>query len=131
MAGALGDWSRVYGVAGGADSRLNALVAQPPATVALAVRPPGSCLELEIKRSGCRGPRLWDVIVRREGEILPFTHRFAGGSMLPSLQRDADQSSRLAVIYRRTHAAAAPLGSTLALTAIYGVPAASGEEHVL
>jgi hypothetical protein len=128
---ALREPSLVYWVAGGTDSRLNALVAQPPATVALAVRPPGSCLELEIKRSGCRGPRLWDVIVRRDGENLPFTHRFAGGSMLPSLQRDADQSSRLAVIYRRAHAAEAPLGTTLALTAVYGVPAGAGEEHVL
>ncbi len=128
---ALREPSLVYWVAGGTDSRLNALVAQPPATVALAVRPPGSCLELEIKRSGCRGPRLWDVIVRRDGETLPFTHRFAGGSMLPSLQRDADQSSRLAVIYRRAHAAEAPLGTTLALNAVYGVPAGAGEEHVL
>jgi hypothetical protein len=131
IARALREPSLVYWVAGGTDSRLNALVAQPPATVALAVRPPGSCLELEIKRSGCRGPRLWDVIVRREGETLPFTHRFAGGSMLPSLQRDADQSSRLAVIYRRAHGAEAPLGTTLALAAVYGVPAANGEEHVL
>ncbi|HXO39811.1 MAG TPA: hypothetical protein VN999_00060, partial [Thermoanaerobaculia bacterium] len=131
IARALQEPSLVYWVGGGTDSRLNALVAQPPATVALAVRPPGSCLELEIKRSGCRGPRLWDVIVRRDGESLPFTHRFAGGSMLPSLQRDADQSSRLAVIYRRAHAAEAPLGTTLALTAVYGVPAGAGEEHVL
>jgi hypothetical protein len=131
IARALCEPSLVYWVAGGTDSRLNALVAQPPTTVALAVRPPGSCLELEIKRSGCRGPRLWDVLVRRDGEDLPFTHRFAGGSMLPSLQRDADQSSRLAVIYRRVHAAEAPLGATLALTAVYGVPAGTGEEHVL
>jgi hypothetical protein len=131
IARALCEPSLVYWVAGGTDSRLNALVTQPPATVALAVRPPGSCLELEIKRSGCRGPRLWDVIVRRDGESLPFTHRFAGGSMLPSLRRDADQSSRLAVIYRRAHAAEAPLGTTLALTAVYEVPAGTGEEHVL
>jgi hypothetical protein len=131
IARALQEPSLVYWVAGGTDSRLNALVAQPPATVALAIRPPGSCLELEIKRSGCRGPRLWDVIVRRDGETLPFTHRFAGGSMLPSLRRDADQSSRLAAIYRRAHAAEAPLGTTLALTAVYGVPAGAGEEHVL
>jgi hypothetical protein len=131
IARALCEPSLVYWVAGGTDSRLNALVAQPPATVALAVRPPGSCLELEIKRSGCRGPRPWDVIVRREGETLPFTHRFAGGSMLPSLQRDADQSSRLAAIYRRAHGAEAPLGATLALTAVYGVPSGGGEEHVL
>jgi hypothetical protein len=131
IARALCEPSLVYWVAGGTDSRLNALVAQPPATVALAVRPPGSCLELEIKRSGCRGPRLWDVIVRRDGESLPFTHRFAGGSMLPSLRLDADQSSRLALIYRRAHAAEAPLGTTLALTAVYGVPAGTGEEHVL
>lgn len=131
IARALREPSLVYWVAAGTDSRLNALVAQPPATVALAVRPPGSSLELEIKRSGCRGPRLWDVIVRRDGESLPFTHRFAGGSMLPSLRHDADQSSRLAVIYRRAHAAEAPLGTTLALTAVYGVPASAGEEHVL
>jgi len=131
IARALCEPSLVYWVDGGTDSRLNALVAQPPATVALAVRPPGSCLELEIKRSGCRGPRLWNVIVRRDGESLPFTHRFAGASMLPSLQRDADQSSRLAAIYRRAHAAEAPLGATLALAAVYGVPAGTGEEHVL
>jgi hypothetical protein len=131
IAEALCEASLVYWVAGTTDSRLNSLVAQPPATVALAVRPPGSCLELEIKRSGVRGPHPWNVVVRRDGEILPFTHRFDGGSMLPSLQRDAGQSSRLAVIYRGAHGREAPLGSTLALTAVYGVPSGTAEEHVL
>jgi len=131
IARALCEPSLVYWVADGTDSRFNSLIAQPPATVALAVRPPGSCVELEIKRSGCRGPHLWNVIVRREGETLPFTHRFAGASMLPALQRDASHSSRLAAIYRRVHAAEAPLGSTLALAAVYGVPSGTVEEHVL
>jgi hypothetical protein len=123
--------SLVYWVGGTTASRLNSLVAQPPRTVALAVRPPGSCLELEIKRSGSRGPHLWNVIVRRDGETLPYTHRFDGGSMLPSLQRDAGQSARLAVIYRRAHGAEAPLGSTLGLVAVYEVPSGAAEEHVL
>jgi hypothetical protein len=131
IARALCEPSLVYWVADGTDSRFNSLIAQPPATVVLAVRPPGSCLELEIKRSGCRGPHLWNVIVRRDGEVLPFTHRFAGASMLPALQRDASHSSRLAAIYRRAHGAEAPLGSTLALAAVYGVPSGTAEEHVL
>ncbi|HEV3075118.1 MAG TPA: hypothetical protein VHB47_11920, partial [Thermoanaerobaculia bacterium] len=131
IATALCESSLIYWVADGTDARFNSLIAQPPATVALAVRPPGSCLELEIKRSGCRGPHLWNVIVRRDGEVLPFTHRFAGASMLPALQRDARHSSRLAAIYRRVHAAEASLGSALALAAVYGVPSGTAEEHVL
>jgi hypothetical protein len=131
IARALCEASLVYWVAGGTASRLNSLVAQPPATVALVVRPPGSCVEIEIKRSGCRGPHPWNVLIRRDGEDLPFNHRFAGASMLPSLQRDARESSRLAAIYRRAHAAEAPLGSTLALAAVYGVPSGAAEEHVL
>ena len=131
IARALCESSLIYWVADGTDSRFNSLVAQPPATVALAVRPPGSCLELEIKRSGCRGPHPWNVIVRRDGEVLPFTHRFAGASMLLALRRDASHSSRLAAIYRRVHATEAPLGSMLALAAVYGVPSGTAEEHVL
>jgi hypothetical protein len=131
IARALCEAALVYWVADGTASRFNALVAQPPATVALALRPPGSCVELEIKRSGCRGPHPWDVIVRRDRKPLPFTHRFAGASLLPSLQRDARESSRLAVIYRRAHAAEAPLGSVLAVAAVYGVPSGTAEAHVL
>jgi len=128
---ALREPSAIYWVADRTASRFNSLVAQPPSTVALVVRPPGSCVEIEIKRSGCRGPHLLMVIERRESDAQPYGRGLAGVSLLPPLAGDARQSSRLALIYRRVHGVEAPLGSMLALATVYGVPSGAGENHLL
>ncbi len=121
----------IYWVSGAVSSRLNSLVEHPLGTVVLAVKPPGSDRELEVKRAGRNGDRPLGVVYRRRGTEVPVSHRLDGGSMARQLQWDARSSSLLARIYRRVHAEDAPLSTTLAVSSIQGVPARDGEAHIL
>ena len=112
-------------------SALSSLVELPLGTVVLVVKPPGSELEIEIKRTGRRdGPPLSAVFVRA-GEEVPSWHRLDGGSSLHALHGDAHASSLLATVYRRVHGGEPPLATTLAVASVYGVPAGEGEIQIL
>src|SRR6185436_16505237 len=72
----------VYWVSDRTPSEINALVEYPIGTVALVVKPPGSDLEIEIKRTGTRGTRTIDCVFKKPGAAAPLTplHHFYGGS---------------------------------------------------
>jgi hypothetical protein len=124
--------SPIYWALPATGSRVNSLVERPLGTVVLVVKPPGSDLELELKRAGRRGggPRL-GVVMRRDGEEVPYSHRLDGGSMRTMLRWEARMAALLARIYRRIHGAEAPISRTLAITTVYGVPVGDEEAHVL
>jgi hypothetical protein len=114
--------SQIHWVDDDTPSALGGLLAAPPGTVVLVIRPPGSDLEIEIKRSGRRGEHPLGVVFERGGELVHFPHRLDGGSMLSSLQWEARMAAWAATVYRRVHAEEAPLSRTVAICSIYGVP---------
>jgi hypothetical protein len=112
----------IYWVGEETGSALGSLVSQPPGTVVLVVRPPGSDLEIEVKRSGCRGPHPLSAVHARGGREVPPGHRLDGGSVGPCLQWEARSSARLARLYRRLHGQEAPISRVLAIASVYTVP---------
>jgi hypothetical protein len=126
----LGQGHRIFWVSDGTSSEINSLVEYPLTTVVLVVKPPGSALEFEIKRAGCRGDRLLGIVYERDGEPVPPSHRLAGGSMGTGLNYEARSSSLLARIYRAAHGAEAPISRSLVIRSIYEVPVDGREEHI-
>ena len=121
----------IYWVSEETGSAMGSLVEQPPGTVVLVVRPPGSDLEIELKRAGRRGPHPLSAVHSRDGRDVPPSHRLDGGSMGPLLQWEARSAARLARAYRRVHGEEAPVSRTLAIASVYTLPGAAGEAHVL
>lgn len=129
----LGEGHRIFWVSERTSAEINALVEYPLTTVVLVVKPPGSDVEIEIKRAGCRGDggdRLLGVVYERGGEEVPPAHRLAGGSMGGSLHYDARSSSFVARLYRAAHGTEPPLSRSVAVRSIYGVPIDGREEHI-
>ncbi len=116
--------SRVFWVDDATDSRLDSLVEYPVGTVVLVVKPPGSCLEFEIKRAGRRGPNPLSIVHRRGDDLVPATHRLDGGSMAGSLRSESSGAALMARLFRLIHGEEAPISRTLALQSIYEVPCA-------
>jgi hypothetical protein len=121
----------IYWVGEETGSAMGSLVEQPPGTIVLVVRPPGSDLEIELKRAGRRGPHPLSAVHSRDGRDVPPSHRLDGGSMGPLLQWEARSAARLARAYRRAHGEEAPVSLTLAIASVYTLPGAAGEAHVL
>ncbi len=126
----LGQDNPIYWVSDRTSSEINSLVEYPLATVVLVIKPPGSDLELEIKRVGCRSDRLLGIVFDRDGEPVPPSHRLAGGSMGSSLKYEARSSSVLARIYRAVHGVEAPISRSLEVRSIYEVPIDGRHEHI-
>jgi hypothetical protein len=126
----LGAGHRIFWVSEQTSSEINALLEYPLTTVVLVIKPPGSDVEIEIKRAGCRGDRLLGVVYERGGEEVPPAHRLAGGSMGGSLHYDARSSAFVARLFRAAHGAEPPLSRSIAVRSIYGVPIDGREEHV-
>src|SRR5262249_17904000 len=80
---------RIYWVSEKCRSELNSMVEYPLTSAVVVIKPPGSDLEIEIKRAGTRGPRLLDVIIERNGAPAPSSHRLFGGSLGWLAQREA------------------------------------------
>jgi len=100
----------VWWVAQHTPRTINALVENPPGTVVLTVKPPGSDLEIEIKRAG--RPRARPLVVRRSRIK---SHRLDGGSLHRHLVFEAKNSSFLSQVYREIHGVEAPIGHTVAI----------------
>lgn len=135
----LGQGHRILWVSEGTSSEIDSLVEYPLTTVVLVVKPPGSDLEIEIKRAGCRGDggaggdggdRLLGVVYERGGEAVPPAHRLAGGSMGGSLHYDARSSAFLARLHRAAHGEEPPISRSVSVRSIYGVPIDGREEHI-
>jgi hypothetical protein len=121
----------IYWVSDRTSSEINSLVEYPLATVVLVVKPPGSPLEFEIKRAGKRRAPLLNVVYERGGYTVPPPHRLDGGSMLTFLRHEARHSSLFSTIYRRVHAADAPMSAVVSRSSIFGVPVDGTEENIL
>jgi hypothetical protein len=121
----------VYWAGESTGRRLNALVAQPPGTVVAVVRPPGSDLELEIKRVGRPGRIPLDVVFERDGQPVPPSHRLDGGSMASSLRFEAAAAARLSTIHRGVWKRPAPVPATLSTRLVGTVAVGDGTEWLL
>ena len=117
------DANVVYWVDDVTPSSLNALVEYPEGTIVLVIKPPGSDIEIEIKRAGLRGPRALDVRFRdANGEIVPVHHHLWGGSRGDYLRFETANSSLLARIHRLALGDEAPIPRIVTLARVESVP---------
>jgi hypothetical protein len=123
--------SHIYWLAPTTHSTLHALVEHPVRTVVVAIKPPGSHIEFEIKRTGMRAPHLLNVVYARDGQPLPPPHRLQGGNMGTLLIWEADAAAVLARLYRLIHGEEPPISRMLSMATVYTVPTAQGEAHIL
>ncbi|HEX7155100.1 MAG TPA: hypothetical protein VF618_26755 [Thermoanaerobaculia bacterium] len=117
-----------YWVADDTPSSINGLVEYPKGTVVLVIKPPGSDLELEIKRAGVRGPRPLDV---RCDEGLPIHHHLWGGSRGDYLRHEAASSALFARVHRLAHGTEAAIPRIVTLCRVDYVPTADGDKTLL
>lgn len=113
----------IYWVSEKTGSEINSLVEYPLGTVVLVVKPPGSHMEIELKRAGRRGGYLLGVRFRDEkGYLVANMHRLDGGSSAHFLRHDATAAARFSQIYRLVHGGETRHSKTLAITGVYTVP---------
>ncbi|MBV8176147.1 MAG: hypothetical protein JO151_16510 [Verrucomicrobia bacterium] len=118
----------VYWVSSKTSSEINSLVENPIQTVACVVKPPGSPLEFEIKRTGLRARYpLTARFTSSSGEPLPPSHRLHGGAVTASLRWESTQAAKVSDLYRFVHGCEAPVSKLLSLTRYTSVPI-GGEE---
>lgn len=130
LAALLADTSILW--AGAATSgRLNALVEYPIGTVVLVIKPPGSSLEIEIKRAGRRDDCPLSVVFQRDGVRVPPSHRLDGGSLGGALRAEAGASAFLGRMHRIVRGVGVASSQTLAHRTIQEIPCAGGHAHVL
>ncbi len=123
---------RVFWVSESTSSEINSIVENPIETVACVVKPPGSPLEFEIKRTGLRAAfPLTACFTYDTGEPLPPSHRLQGGAITASLQWESTQAARLSEVYRLVHGCEAPLSKLLALARYKSIPVEGEEINLL
>jgi hypothetical protein len=127
----LRETQRIYWVSDKTSSELNSLIEYPLTTVVLVVKPPGSHLEFELKRAGRRGRCPLGVVHRRDGAMVPPSHRLDGGSTQWLLRYESQSVSRLSAIYRLVHEVEAPFSTFHSRSSIYNLPVDETEENVL
>ena len=123
--------SKILWVSDSTSAELNSLVENPLTTVVLAIKPPGSDVEFELKRAGDRGDNPLDIVYARGGEPVPITHRLHSGSMGEYLRWEASAAAIFSRIYRLVHGTEAPIARTISVNTIYTIPRRAGEEHIL
>jgi hypothetical protein len=116
-----------YWVSEATSSWINALIERPIGTVVLVVKPPGSGLEIELKRAGRRHDLPLGIVYQRAGKTVPPSHRLDGGSTVDMLQFEAENAARLARIYRRVHRSDPPIPIATTITMVDSLPV--GEER--
>jgi hypothetical protein len=122
----------VYWACENTSSELNSLVENPIGTVACVVKPPGSSIELEIKRTGLRaGFPLTVSFTYSTGESLPPSHRLQGGASTASLRWESNQAAVISDIYRSVHGREAPVSKLLSLATYRTVPYNGEAVHLL
>ena len=98
------------------------LVEYPLGAAALVIKPPGSDVEMEIKRTGVRGRLPLRIVFEREGERVPPSHRLQGGALGWLVRREAEAACVLSVVYRLVHGVDAPISMPLSLASVRAVP---------
>ena len=123
---------RIYWVSERTSSELHSLVEFPLTTAVLAIKPPGSHLEFEIKRAGVRGTRRMNIVTtRNNGTKLPLSHQMYGGSFGWLGRREAAGASLVAYIYHLVHGKRAPMCLTLGILSLRTLPHHGGEAHII
>ncbi len=113
-------------------SEINRLVERPVGTIACVVKPPGSALEFEIKRTGIDGPfPLGAVHIGVNGNPVPPSHRLQGGASTASLRWESIHSAIWSEVYRATHRREAPVSKLLTLATYRSVPCQGRDVHLL
>ena len=113
-------------------SEINRLVENPLGTVACVVKPPGSALEFEIKRTGIGGAfPLTAVHIGVNGNPVPPSHRLQGGASTASLRWESNHAAILSKVYRTAHGREAPISKIIALASYRTVPCRGREVHLL
>jgi hypothetical protein len=126
------DGHRIYWVSPQCGSDLNAMIENPIGSAVVVIKPPGSDLEIEIKRTGLRGPRLLQVITQRSnGTPAPVSHRLFGGSLGWLASREAAAVAAFSTIFHLVHGRQDPCSHTVARSSIVEVPGADGPVHLL
>jgi len=129
---ALLDTNEIFWVAGRTSSAVNSLVEFPLGTVALTIKPPGSDLEIEIKRAGLRGPRALDIIYTRNGYVVCSSHHLQGASGGKFLEWEMDAEHLFARIWRTLYGTEAPLCRTMRVNNVFKMPVPGhGEASIL
>ena len=123
---ALASTHEIFWVGDRTPSEINSLVEYPLGTVALVVKPPGSDVEIEIKRAGIRGPRALDIICTRGGRVICSTHHLQGGATGKLLEWQTSAEARFAAIWRSVHGSEAPISRTLRVNNVFKMPDGSG-----
>ena len=121
---------RVYWVSDATSSRINSLVEYPLGTAVLVVKPPGSDLEIELKRAGKR-ERPLDAIFARGDEFVPVSHRLQGGGTGWMLQNELNNERRFCSLFRAVHQKEPPWSRTSLITNIRRVPCKSGNTDLI
>jgi len=106
---------------------INSLVEYPLTSVVLVVKPPGSDVEIELKRAGIRGPRPFDIKIWRDKKRVPRSHHLQGGSMTHLLSWESCQSGFFSRFYRLVHGEEAAMSRTMQISNVFGIPSRVGE----
>ncbi|MGH8508261.1 MAG: hypothetical protein ACREVH_06035 [Gammaproteobacteria bacterium] len=123
--------SRIYWVSEKTSSEINSLVEYPLTTVVLVIKPPGSDIEFEVKRAGCKGGNSLNVVYARDGYTVPPSHRLDGGSMQWLLRYEAHAATKLGLIYRLVHGTEAPIANYISRSTIYAIPGRHAEVRTM
>lgn len=110
---------------------IDALAAHPLGTVVLAIRPPGSALEIEIKRAGRPRALPYDVVWKRNGRLVSSAHFLDGGSELNSVSYEAESAAFFSLVFRQVHGFDAEMSRSLVLARVDTVPTSNGNADLM
>ena len=123
---------RIYWACERTSSPINRLVENPIGTVVCVVKPPGSSLEIEIKRTGLSGSFPLSAAYSHNGvDPVPPSHRLQGGASTASLRWESNHAAILSKVYRAAHRQEAPISKLIALASYRTVPCQGRDIHLL
>lgn len=123
--------ARIYWACERTSSAINRLLENPIGTVVCVVKPPGSSLEIEIKRTGLRGSFPLSASFAHKGEAVPPSHRLQGGASTAGLRWESNHAAIFSEVYRVAHGGEAPVSKLLALASYRTVPCQGRDVHLL
>ena len=118
--------AKTYWVSAKTSSRINSLIEFPLGTVVLVIKPPGSDLEIELKRAGQR-ERPLAALYERNGQAIHYPHRLQGGSLRRMLHWEAAKVSEFQTLYRAVHGVLPSVSATVSVHSLKDLPTAAGD----
>jgi hypothetical protein len=125
------DPGKIHWVSEEPKTGIYSLVSYPPGSVVLVVKPPGSCLEFEIKRAGTPTALPLSVKFERNGEQVPPSHRLHGASIGWNLRFEARAAARFNRMYRAIHGRAPAISISHCAKSVHTLPTARGERPII